>query len=173
MSRRCARKPGRTSAPKWPESARNGTRANMLGPGLLDAEHYPQIRIDSRGMKRSAVGYDVELAIVVRGKSNVVQVPVALARSADRIAASGEFVLRQSQLGLTPFSVMMGALQVQDAMRLRFTLVAQPQASTDDAALGGVLVAHYDATRRTHDGHDNHEYQGGRDDAICTPYFSG
>jgi len=42
------------------------------------------------------------------------------------LVASGEVELRQSQLGLTPFSVMMGALQVQDAMRVQFRLIATP-----------------------------------------------
>jgi hypothetical protein len=32
--------------------------------------------------------------------------------------------LRQSDLGLTPFSVMLGALQVQDEMHIKFKIVA-------------------------------------------------
>jgi hypothetical protein len=39
----------------------------------------------------------------------------------------GEFALRQSELGLTPFSAMLGALQVQDEMHLTFRLVAHPR----------------------------------------------
>jgi len=37
---------------------------------------------------------------------------------------SGEFPLRQSELGLTPFSALLGALQVQDEMRVNFHIVA-------------------------------------------------
>jgi len=40
------------------------------------------------------------------------------------LSASGSFELRQSALGLTPYSLMLGALQVQDAMTVKFRLVA-------------------------------------------------
>ena len=52
--------------------------------------------------------------------------PVTLEAQGADLVASGELELRQSELGLTPFSVMMGALQVQDAMQVRFRLVAAP-----------------------------------------------
>ena len=32
--------------------------------------------------------------------------------------------LRQSALGLTPYSIMFGALQVQDAVTIKFRLIA-------------------------------------------------
>jgi hypothetical protein len=44
------------------------------------------------------------------------------------VEASGEFPLRQTDLGLTPFSAMLGALQVQDEMRISFHIVAQAAA---------------------------------------------
>jgi hypothetical protein len=34
--------------------------------------------------------------------------------------------LRQTDLGLTPYSLMLGALQVQDAMTVKFKIVALP-----------------------------------------------
>jgi hypothetical protein len=40
------------------------------------------------------------------------------------LSAAGTFELRQSALGLAPFSVMLGALQVRDDMRLKFRIVA-------------------------------------------------
>jgi hypothetical protein len=44
--------------------------------------------------------------------------------AAGRISASGTAVLRQSDMGLTPLSVMLGALQVQDELTVKFKLVA-------------------------------------------------
>jgi hypothetical protein len=35
--------------------------------------------------------------------------------------------LRQSELGLKPFSIMLGALQVQDQMVVKFRIVAKPR----------------------------------------------
>ena len=62
--------------------------------------------------------------INVRGQDYRVDIPLQLKRSDDELVASGEFKLQQSALGLTPFSVMMGALRVQDEMTVRFLLVA-------------------------------------------------
>ena len=46
-------------------------------------------------------------------------------RAGDTVVASGELALRQSELGITPYSAMLGALQVQDEMRVKFRLVAR------------------------------------------------
>jgi hypothetical protein len=40
------------------------------------------------------------------------------------VSASGSVALRQTALGLVPFSVMLGALQVQDELTVKFRLVA-------------------------------------------------
>ena len=42
----------------------------------------------------------------------------------DQIIVSGEFPLKQTDLGLTPFSALLGALQVVDEMKVRFHIVA-------------------------------------------------
>jgi hypothetical protein len=41
------------------------------------------------------------------------------------LRASGELSLRQSALGLKPFSVMLGALQVLDEIKVRAQIVAR------------------------------------------------
>lgn len=53
-------------------------------------------------------------------------VPFTLHRDADRLLAEGAFELRQTALGLTPFSLALGALRVQDAMTIKFNIVAAP-----------------------------------------------
>jgi len=52
-------------------------------------------------------------------------VPVHYEQHGDTIIASGELALRQSELGITPYSAMLGALQVQDEMRVQFRLVGR------------------------------------------------
>jgi hypothetical protein len=41
------------------------------------------------------------------------------------LIVSGELPIKQTDLGLTPFSAMLGALQVQDELRVRFRIVAR------------------------------------------------
>ena len=64
----------------------------------------------------------------VRDVQTRLELPVNVEqRDALTLVASGEATLRQSQFGLVPFSVMMGALQVQDEMQLQFRIVARDQ----------------------------------------------
>jgi hypothetical protein len=52
-------------------------------------------------------------------------VPVHYTLEGDTLVACGELALRQSELGLTPFSAMLGALQVQDEMHVSFRISAR------------------------------------------------
>ena len=63
----------------------------------------------------------------VRGQQRSFDAPVHYQLNGATLTVSGEFALRQSELGLTPFSAMLGALQVQDEMHLSFRLVAHPR----------------------------------------------
>jgi polyisoprenoid-binding protein YceI len=114
--------------PDIPDSAKDGTRRNMLGGALLDAEHYPEIVLRSERLEPVAGESEVEwvahVEVTVRDRVHSVAVPVRYERRADRLVVSGEFPLKQSDLGLTPFSALLGALQVLDEMKVRFRMVA-------------------------------------------------
>ena len=102
-----------------------GTRDHMLGPMLLDATRYPVIHLQSEQISGDADGLRVSAHIVVRDHDVQVDLPVALQRSPDELVASGEFDLTHAQLGLTPYSVALGALRVAERMHVRYRLVAQ------------------------------------------------
>ncbi len=106
------------------ESAREGTRRNLLGSTLLAGEGFPSIELRSTRVVAEPGGVRIALRARVRDVESEFEVPVTLESRDSELVASGELELRQSQLGLTPFSVMMGALQVQDAMRVQFRIVA-------------------------------------------------
>jgi hypothetical protein len=116
------------------EDARAGTRHNMLGPALLDAVRFPTITLSSIAITPAAESQGpgteapsklvATLAVQVAGHASRLTVPFKLEMAAGRISASGTAVLRQSDMGLTPLSVMLGALQVQDELTVKFKLVA-------------------------------------------------
>jgi hypothetical protein len=108
-----------------PQSAREGTHTNMLSDALLDAAHYPTIRLRATDVIEAADGYDMGVEISIRDQVRNVRVPVTVDRSEGVIKASGEFALKQSELGLKPYSFGMGALVVVDEMRVRFDLTAK------------------------------------------------
>lgn len=120
-----------------PASAKEGTRHNMLSGALLDAEHYPQIVLRSQQIEvLSPTQLQVQVEITVRGRMQVVTVLVQYSLTESELTASGEFALKQTDLGLTPFSAMMGAMQVLDEMKLRFELRARyfPDSSPSSAS---------------------------------------
>jgi len=110
--------------PDVPDSAKEGTRKNMLGPALLDAEHYPEIELRSSSLEPSGSQWLAHMQVTVRDHDSAVAVPVRYEHNGDEIVISGEFPLKQTDLGLTPFSAMLGALQVVDEMKVRFRIVA-------------------------------------------------
>jgi len=111
-----------------PEDAKAGTVHNMLSAALLDADKNPLISIS--GVIGPIAAPDapvtVSAAISVAGHESKIAVPVTLQRDPAGVAASGILELRQTALGLTPYSLMLGALQVQDAMTLKFHIIATP-----------------------------------------------
>ena len=115
-----------------PESARAGTRRNMLGPAVLDAGEYPEIVLRSERLEPAAADAAGEfvayLDAQVREQHRTITVPLACQLAGDTLTVTGETALRQGELGLTPFTALMGALAVQDEMRVRFRIVARATA---------------------------------------------
>src|SRR5437879_13838170 len=74
----------------------------------------------------AADGIVLELVqTTVRGEVRAFTIPVSYRLTDGTVTASVEARLRQSELGLTPFSAMLGALQVQDEMRISFRVCAR------------------------------------------------
>jgi len=117
-----------------PEDARSGTLHNMQSPALLDAAEFPLITVDSVAVSETPDGMTATLDIQVAGHESRIDAPFALegpAKDGDSqdgvphtLIASGSMDLRQSALGLKPFSILLGALQVEDTMRLKFMITA-------------------------------------------------
>jgi polyisoprenoid-binding protein YceI len=111
--------------PGVPQSARDGTRKNMLSEALLDGEKYPTIRLRTTDVVSTGESYDVGVEVTIKDQVRSVRVPVTLERKEGTLVARGEFPLKQSELGFKPFSVAMGTLIVLDEMRIHFEVVAR------------------------------------------------
>jgi hypothetical protein len=125
------REEGADFAGDIPDDAKSGTLHNMLSAALLDAEEFPVISVKSVAASRAQNGSGAgastaTVAISIAGHESTVDVPFTLQVDSRRLSATGSLELRQSVLGLTPFSLMLGALQVQDAMTIKFEIVAVP-----------------------------------------------
>jgi hypothetical protein len=111
-----------------PESARNGTRDNLRGPGVLDAAAFPLLRmVASVAGTQAPQQLRLLTTLSIKGRDVALQIPLRLEQDGATLIASGELPLRQSELGLTPFSVMLGALRVRDEMQVSYRIVARAQ----------------------------------------------
>lgn len=123
------REEGLDFAAEIADDARVGTLHNMQSSAVLDAEEFPVITLSGVGVAASSGVADpgrmsAAVTISVAGHESTVEVPFALQVDAGRLAATGTLQMRQSALGLTPYSLLLGALQVQDTMTIKFKIVA-------------------------------------------------
>lgn len=110
---------------------RAGTRKNMLGADVLDAARFPTMTIRSIKLDGPPWQPRITVRITLHGASRDYVVPTAIVRHNDRLIAIGSLTLRQSDFGITPFSVLAGALTVQDQFDVSFRLVASPDPQPD------------------------------------------
>jgi polyisoprenoid-binding protein YceI len=111
------------------DQARKGTRDNMLGADVLDAAHYPTILIESGTLLGPRWSPDVTAHITVRGKTSELEFPAAVFEQPGSLTVIAAFRVLQSKLGITPFSILGGAIRVRDAIDIRIRLVARPAAN--------------------------------------------
>jgi hypothetical protein len=106
-----------------PPDAKSGTRRNMLGAAVLNAAEFPMITVTSVTLSGTPDTLSAELSISVAGHETKISAPCNLQGDAQRLTATGSMELRQTAIGLAPYSLLHGALQVEDAMQLKFSIV--------------------------------------------------
>ncbi len=117
-----------------PDEARAGTLHNLLSDAVLDAARFPSITLASVSLQPAgaaattvpgATALSATVTVTVAGHVATLVVPFVLENSGGQLSATGTAVLRQSELGLTPFSLLLGALQVRDDLLVKFKVVAE------------------------------------------------
>lgn len=108
------------------ESDIEGTRRNLLGPKVLDSARFASVALRSQAVAGDWPLLVVDVAITIKGVTRVQPVLVHLRRDGVALRVSGEFVLRQTDFGIEPFSVLGGLMAVQDAIGVRFDLLGRP-----------------------------------------------
>ena len=112
-----------SSVPKPDDIA--GTRKNMLSERVLDGEKYPQIRITGTGPATGGALQELAVKVEMLGRVIDLKVPTKVTLDGDQLRATGEFELNHADLGMQPFSVMGGALQVGEKLSFTYDIRAQ------------------------------------------------
>lgn len=111
--------------PDIPQADKDGTRKNMLRAEVLDAERFPAITLRSVRVSGALPAVKIAVRIKIKEISRDVEVPASVTLDAGRLSASGEFDILQTDFGIEPFSIALGAIEVQDRLRVRFRIVAE------------------------------------------------
>jgi polyisoprenoid-binding protein YceI len=98
-------------------------QTRMLGPEVLDASRFPEIRFDSDTADRTAShAWIVHGRLTLHGETRALTVAV----NQDQRHYKGSVTLKQTDFGMTPISVAGGAVKVKDELTIDFDIVAQP-----------------------------------------------
>src|SRR6266567_1240233 len=106
------------------ESDIEGTRANML-VRVLEADRFPFALIRVGGADASRREAAMSVAITLQGVTRALQVPATIDADADKISVTGRLSLDQTDFGITPYSVLGGAIAVRNGVDLRFRIRAR------------------------------------------------
>jgi polyisoprenoid-binding protein YceI len=118
---------GADFAAEVPQDAREGTRRNLLRSEVLDAEHFPTITLQSLAIGGTRARAELAMRMTIRNVARDVPVIALVRQDGKSLTASGEFAIKQSDFGITPFSVGLGALQVVDQLKIKFSIVCRQQ----------------------------------------------
>lgn len=113
--------------PDIPQADKDGTRKNMLRTEVLDGEHFPQVSLQAVRVSGSLQAPQITTRITLKDASREIEVPAKVEIEGDKLTARGEFDIQQTNFGMKPFSVALGAIAVKDQLHIKFSLVAEKQ----------------------------------------------
>jgi hypothetical protein len=101
-----------------------GTRRNML-ERVLQTDQYPYALIAVNETGDSGSARQLRVAITLHGTTRYVDTEAQFEKTAEEVSVSGTFAIDQSQFGIAPFSVLGGAIAVQDRVNIKFRIRAR------------------------------------------------
>ena len=101
---------------------REEVQTRMLGPEVLDADRFPQIRFQSTTVERGKEGaWVVQGELTLHGQTHAVTVTV----TTDHGHYKGATSLKQTAFGITPISIAGGTVTVKDEVKIDADIVAR------------------------------------------------
>ena len=107
-------------------SDKAGTRENMLGPAVLEAETYPAVVAEVGIEQLEGTRGVFSVSLDFKGRRIPLSLPATLDVSAQRLLAEAGFSLEHGELGLEPFAALGGMLRVARTLEFELRLVAAP-----------------------------------------------
>jgi YceI-like domain len=101
-----------------------GTRRNMLDR-VLESDRYPVARVAVSGSVADGGPKQFPITISLHGTTATVDALAQVDKTPDAVTVTGTTAVDQSRFGITPFSVLGGALAVQDRVAVQFRIRAR------------------------------------------------
>jgi polyisoprenoid-binding protein YceI len=108
------------------ESNRTSVRENMLAAGQLSGEDFPRITAVVERVEGRLPALRLRVRVRIRNRDQALTVPVTIAFTGDTLTVRGEAELPQTAFGIVPYETLFGAIAVQDAVRVKFEIIARP-----------------------------------------------
>jgi hypothetical protein len=106
------------------ESDIEGTRSNMLNH-VLEAEKFPFAVISVKNVDAKEKRATFAAAVTLHGVTRTLRVPAEIDAGAESIVVSGKVAFNQTDFGITPYSLLGGAIAVKDGLELRLRIRAR------------------------------------------------
>ncbi len=94
------------------------TKRDLLSPQGLNAAAHPEVRLQLVQLTGAAPWWAATVAVTLAGRTQTHRVALAVAQDAQQLRLQGRLVLRHTDHGLAPFSILGGLLAVQDEVLL-------------------------------------------------------
>lgn len=101
----------------------DGVRRHMLGNDNLQADKFPLVRVHSLQIVGESPKFAAKVQIEMHGQQREMWIPLSVEGLPDALAVTGSLVLRQTDFGVQPYSVLGGLLAVQDEVVVEFKLL--------------------------------------------------
>jgi len=109
---------------KVPEKDIRSTQNNMLGGKLLNSANFSNITIWSQSWSGELPDVRVKSDVTIIGRANYLEFPASVNFIDDRIVVTGNFLMRHEQIGLKPFTALLGGLHVRNEIEIKFLITA-------------------------------------------------
>jgi len=100
-----------------------GTREHMLGINSMQADRYPLVRIHSLQITGELPKIAAQVRVEIHGQTRDTWVPLMVEALPDHLSVSGALVIKQTDYGIQPYSILGGLLAVKDEIFVDFKLV--------------------------------------------------
>lgn len=107
--------------PSMPAGRRSQVQANMLGPQVLDVQHYPSIDFQSTSIEDHSGTLTVTGNLTLHGQTHA----LSFEAKGTGNEFTGSAMVRQTSYGITPIKIAGGAVSVKDGVRVQFDIVTR------------------------------------------------